>query len=126
MKIALTSIFVNDPLKAHAFYTEKLGFISRMLVPDANLAIVASPEEPDGTGLLLEPSDNPVGKTYQQAIYQQGLPAIVFGVADIYQEAERLKNLGVVFRKEPAAVEYGGHDAILEDTCGNLIQIYQA
>lgn len=126
MKIVLTSVIVNDPLEAHRFYTEKLGFVSRMLVPEARLAIVASPEDPDGTGLLLEPNDHPLSKAFQQGIYQLGMPVIVFGVDDVYKEAERLKNLGVVFRKEPAAAEYGGHDAILEDTCGNLIQIYQA
>lgn len=124
MKIALTSVFVDDPNAAFKFYTETLGFVSRLYMPEAHLAIVASPEEPDGTGLLLEPNDNPIAKTYQQAIYQQGLPIIVFGVDDVQAEYERLTQRGVVFRQEPTKTE-GGTQAIFEDTCGNLIQIYQ-
>jgi predicted enzyme related to lactoylglutathione lyase len=126
MKIALTSVFVDDPVgKAHTFYTEVLGFVSKMHVPEAYLAIVASPEEPDGTGLLLEPNDNPIAKTYQEALYAAGLPAIVFGVADIQHEYERLTKQGVVFRSEPTATEWGTQ-AVFEDTCGNLIQLHQA
>ena len=86
MKIALTSVLVDDPAKAFKFYTEVLGFVERMYIPEAQLAIVVSPEEPLGTGLLLEPNDNPIAKPFQEAIYQQGLPSIVFGVEDI-QEA---------------------------------------
>jgi catechol 2,3-dioxygenase-like lactoylglutathione lyase family enzyme len=74
MRITLTGIPVDDPLKAFRFYTEILGFVERMYVPDANLAIVASPEDPDGTGLLLEPNDNPISRTFQQGVYDQGLP----------------------------------------------------
>lgn len=125
MKITLTSIFVNNPLEAHEFYTRVLGFRSQQLIPEANLAIVVSPEAPEGTALLLEPNDNPIAKTYQQAIFQQGLPAIVFGVADIHQETERLKKLGVVFRQEPAHQDWGGYLALFEDGCGNLIQLAQ-
>ena len=124
MKIALTSVFVDDPGKAFRFYTEVLGFVERLYVPEAALAIVASPEEPDGTGLLLEPNDNPVARTFQEAVYAQGLPAIVFAVDDIQKEYERMKKLGVVFRKEPTKTE-AGTEAIFDDTCGNLIQLYQ-
>ena len=124
MKIALTSVFVNDPVKAFRFYTEVLGFIKRLYVPEANLAIVASPEEPNGAGLLLEPNDNPIAKTYQEAIYKKGLPVIIFGVEDIQKEYERLNGLGVVFRKEPTKTD-AGIETIFEDTCGNLIQLYQ-
>jgi predicted enzyme related to lactoylglutathione lyase len=124
MKIALTSVFVDDPNKAFTFYTEVLGFVKRMYMPEAWLAIVASPEEPDGTGLLLEPNNNPIARTYQEAIYKQGLPAIVFGVEDIQKEYEKLKGMGVVFRKEPTKTEYGT-ETVFEDTCGNLIQIHQ-
>jgi len=124
MKIALTSGTVNSPAEAFTFYTEVLGFVKRLYVPEAALAIVASPEEPDGTGLLLEPSDNPSAKTFQEAVYQAGLPVIVFGTADIQKEYERLKALGVVFRKEPTKTDWGT-EAIFEDTCGNLIQIAQ-
>jgi predicted enzyme related to lactoylglutathione lyase len=124
MKIALTSITVNNPVEAFTFYTEVLGFVKKIFVPEAALAIVASPEEPDGTGLLLEPNDNPIAKTFQEAVYQAGLPVIVFGTADIQKEYERLKALGVVFRKEPTKTDWGT-EAIFEDTCGNLIQIAQ-
>jgi catechol 2,3-dioxygenase-like lactoylglutathione lyase family enzyme len=125
MKIALTSVTVNNPVEAFTFYTEVLGFVKKIFVPEAALAIVASPEEPDGTGLLLEPNDNPIAKTFQEAVYQAGLPVIVFGTADIQKEYERLKALDVVFRKEPTKTDWGT-EAIFEDTCGNLIQIAQA
>ncbi len=125
MKIAMTSVYVDDPVKAFAFYTQVLGFVERLYIPDAALAIVASPEEPEGTGLQLEPNDNPLARTYQGALYQGGLPAIVFGVEDLQQEYERLVDLGVVFRSEPTTTEWGVQ-AIFEDTCGNLIQLHQA
>jgi catechol 2,3-dioxygenase-like lactoylglutathione lyase family enzyme len=124
MKIAMTSVFVDDPNKAFTFYTDVLGFINRMHIPEANLAIVASPEEPGGTGLLLEPSDNPIGKSHRDNMYQAGLPAIVFGVSDVQAEYERLKQRGVVFRSEPTMTEWGTQ-AVFEDRCGNLIQIHQ-
>lgn len=124
MKIALTSVFVNDPLEAFKFYTQVLGFLKRMYIPEANLAIVASPEEPEGTGLLLEPNDNPAARTYQEALYRQKLPAIVFGVQDVQKEYERLKTLGVTFLKEPVKMDWG-IEAVLDDTCGNFIQIAQ-
>ena len=124
MKISLTSIFVNDPSTAHTFYTEMLGFISRLYMPEANLAIVASPEEPEGTGLLLEPNDNPIAKTYQEALYKTGLPVIVFGVSDINNEYDRLKQLGVVFKKTPTRTDWG-IEAVFDDTCGNFIQLAQ-
>ncbi len=124
MKIALTSVFVNSPLEAFTFYTEILGFVKKMYVPEAYLAIVASGEDPDGTALLLEPNDNPIAKAYQDGIYTTGLPVIIFTVGDIQTEYERLKNKGVVFRKAPKKTEYG-IEAVFEDTCGNLIQLQQ-
>ena len=124
MKIALTSVFVHNPIEAFKFYTEVLGFTSKMYMPEANLAIVASPEDPDGTGLLLEPNDNPIAKTYQQAIYKAGIPVIVFSADDIQLEYERLKERGVIFKKTPTKTEWGT-EAIFEDTCGNLIQIHK-
>jgi predicted enzyme related to lactoylglutathione lyase len=123
MKIALTSVIVKNPIEAFKFYTEVLGFVKRMYIPEANLAIVVSPEDPNGTGLLLEPNDNPIGKTFQEALYIQGLPAIVMGVEDVQKEYERLKDLGVVFGKEPTTTEWGT-EAVFDDTCGNLIQIH--
>lgn len=126
MKISLTSVFVDDPAKAFKFYTDVLGFIKKMYVPEAQLAIVASPEEPDGTGLLLEPSGNPLAKTYQEGLYRAGLPAIVFGAGDLQRqrEFERLKGLGVTFKSEPTKTEWGTQ-ALFDDTCGNLIQLHQ-
>ena len=124
MKIGLTSVFVNDPIEAFKFYTEILGFIERIYMPEHYLAIVASPEAPDGTGLLLEPNNNPIAKTYQTALYEAGLPPIVFAVDDIRREYERLTALGVVFRGEIDVSEWG-MTAIFEDTCGNLIQLQQ-
>lgn len=125
MKIQLTSVFVDDPSKAFKFYTEVLGFVEKMYVPEAGLAIVVSSEQPDGTALLLEPNGNPIAKTYQEALYEQGLPVIVFSVADIQEEYERLTGLGVVFRREPTKTEYGT-ETVFEDMCGNLIQLVQA
>ena len=124
MKIGLTGVFVDDPIKAFKFYTEILGFVEKLYMPEAALAIVVSPEEPDGTALLLEPNDNPIARTYQEGIFKAGLPVIVFAVDDIQSEYERLKNLGVVFKKEPAKTEWGT-ETVFEDTCGNYIQLHQ-
>lgn len=124
MKIKLASIYVNDPAEAFAFYTGVLGFVEKAYIPEARLAIVASAEEPEGTALLLEPNDNPVAKTYQEALYAAGLPVMVFSAVDIHGECERLRKNGVVFRKEPSATEYG-IEALFEDRCGNLIQLHQ-
>ena len=125
MKISLVSVLVDDPIKAFKFYTEVLGFVERMYMPEALLAIVASPEEPQGTGLLLEPNNNPIAKPFQSGVYEQGLPIIVFGVDNIEAESERLKSRGVVFRQEPTKTDFGTV-ALIEDTCGNLIQLHQA
>src|SRR6266542_2368997 len=124
MKIQLTSVYVEDPDKAFKFYKEVLGFIEKMYLTEAQLAIVASSEQPDGTALLLEPNGNSIAKTYQEALYKEGLPAIVFGVEDIQKEYDRLKNLGVMFSKEPTKTNWGT-EAIFEDTCGNFIQLAQ-
>jgi predicted enzyme related to lactoylglutathione lyase len=125
MKISLTNVYVDDVSKAFRFYTEVLGFVEKIHIPDAQLAIVASPEEPNGTSLLLEPNGNPIAQTYQEALYREGLPAIVFGVEDIQREYERLNEAGVVFTQEPTRTEWGTH-ATFDDTCGNFIQIHQA
>ena len=124
MKISLASLLVNSPAEAYKFYTEVLGFLNRMYIPEANLAIVVSPEDPGGTALLLEPSDNPIGRTFHDALYQQGIPAIVLGVEDVRKEYEKLKQRGVAFRQEPTTNEWGTQ-AIFDDTCGNYIQIHQ-
>jgi len=125
MKITLTSVFVKSPAEALKFYTKILGFKEKMYVPEFNLAIVVSPEEPDGTQLLLEPNDHPLAKAYQEGLYKEGIPVIVFGVKDIQKEYKRLKKLGVVFKKEPTENEWG-IEAVFDDTCGNYIKLYQA
>jgi predicted enzyme related to lactoylglutathione lyase len=124
MKIKLVSIPVNDPIAAHKFYTEILDFVSIMFMPEAQLAIVASPEDPKGTGLLLEPNGNPVSKAFQEGVYKLNLPVIIFGVDDVQAEYEKLKGRGIIFRQEPTTNEWG-RQAIFEDTFGNLIQIHQ-
>src|SRR5687767_13679996 len=125
MKIGLTNVYVHDPLTAFTFYTETLGFVKKFFIPEAYLAIVASPEDPNGTALLLEPNNNPIASTYQKALYEAGLPVIVFTVDNnIEAEYERLKGLGVVFRNEPKQTEWG-IEAVFEDGCGNLVQLHQ-
>jgi catechol 2,3-dioxygenase-like lactoylglutathione lyase family enzyme len=84
---------------------------------------VVSPDDPNGTELLLEPSDNPVAQAYQRGIFEQGIPAASFGVEDTHAEYERLKKLGVKFTTEPTEVVDGVTIAVFNDTCGNLIQI---
>lgn len=124
MKISLTSVHVNDPIEAFKFYTEVLGFQEKLYVPDAYMAIVASPEDPDGTKLLLEPSDNPIAKSYKEGLYEQDIPCIVFGVEDIDKEYKRLKKAGIAFKKEPTKTDWG-YEAIFDDTCGNFILLAQ-
>ncbi|GAB4242095.1 MAG: hypothetical protein Kow00109_17760 [Acidobacteriota bacterium] len=122
MRILLTSIFVDDPVKAHRFYTEILGFQSREFSPEVLLAVVVSPEDPDGTALLLEPRGDSFAKEYQQKVYEAGLPAIVFGAADVVEERRRLEAKGVHFRDDLAKPEWGLEN-LFEDTCGNLIML---
>lgn len=126
MKIKLTGVFVDDQDKALKFYVEVLGFIKKedMPVGEFKWLTVVSPEAPDDIELLLEPNNNPAAKTYQQAIFDQGIPAAAFAVDDIHEEYERLKDQGVEFSMEPT--ESGPAIlAIFDDTCGNLIQLYQ-
>lgn len=124
MKIALTSIIVNDPIEAFAFYTNVLGFVEKLYVPEALLAIVVSSEDPDGTSVMLEPNVNPISKSFQVGVYEAGLPVIVFGVSDVQKEYERLTGLGVTFKQEPTETD-AGTMAVFDDTCGNFIQIHQ-
>jgi predicted enzyme related to lactoylglutathione lyase len=124
MKISLVSIPVTSPSQAFKFYTETLGFVKKMYIAEAGIAIVVSPEEVNGTALLLEPNTNPISKTYQTALFEANLPVLVFGVADIKAEFTRLKGLGVVFRGEPVKTDWGTQ-VLFEDTCGNLVQLHQ-
>ncbi|WP_055601880.1 VOC family protein [Streptomyces aureus] len=125
MKIHLTSVFVDDQAKAERFYTEILGFVKKHDVPlgetDRWLTVV-SPDELDGTELLLEPAGHPAVKPYRDALVQDGIPVAQFAVDDVRAEFERLIALGVRFTQEP--LEMGPvTTAVFDDTCGNLIQI---
>jgi predicted enzyme related to lactoylglutathione lyase len=124
MKIKLTSIYVDDQDKALRFYTDILGFVKKadFSAGQYRWLTVVSPEEPDGTELVLEPNGNPAAKTYQQALFQQGMRAANFFVDDIQSEYERIKGRGGVFTSEPSKVT-GSTIAMLDDTCGNLIQL---
>ena len=126
MKIKLTSVFVNDQNKALDFYTKVLGFVKKADVAAGNYRwlTVVSPEEPNGSQIVLEPNVNPAARTYQEAIFKQGIPTTMFFVDDIQQEYQRMKGLGVKFTMQPTKVT-GSTIAKLEDTCGNLIQITQ-
>jgi predicted enzyme related to lactoylglutathione lyase len=125
MKIIFNSIFVNNQEKALMFYTETLGFAKKSDVPAGQYRwlTVVSPDDQNGTELVLEPNDNPAAKTYQKAIFEQGIPATSFGVSDVRAEHTRLKELGVKFTMEPTKVMEGVTIARLDDTCGNVIQI---
>ena len=126
MKIKLSSVSVDDQGKALAFYTEILGFVKKQDIPmgsDRWLTVV-SPEGPDDVELLLEPMGFPPAKTYQQALFEAGIPATAFAVSDVELEHRRLVELGVVFKTGPTDVG-STTIAVFEDTCGNLIQIYQ-
>ena len=126
MQIKLTSVFVDDQEKALKFYTDVLGFVKKMDFSAGSYRwlTVVSPEEPEGVQLVLERNEgnNPAAKAYQQEIFRHGIAAANFFVGDVQKEYEGLKQLGVKFTKEPAKTT-GSTIAVLDDTCGNLIQI---
>ena len=128
MKIKLESVSIDDYDKALKFYTEVLGFVNKRDIPlggGARWITVVSPQEPDGTELLLEPNaDYPAMKALKEALVKDGIPFTAFEVDDIQKEYARLKKLGVEFTMEPTNMGMSTI-AIFEDTCGNLIQIYQ-
>ncbi|HMF61221.1 MAG TPA: VOC family protein [Vicinamibacterales bacterium] len=126
MKIKLTSIMVDDQEKALKFYTEVFGFARKHDIPVGayRWLTVISPEGPDDLELALEPNANPAGKTFQEAIFNQGIPITAFEVDDISKEFTRLKGLGVVFTQAPTPAG-PVTIAVCADTCGNLIQLYQ-
>ncbi|MEU5271895.1 VOC family protein [Streptomyces hygroscopicus] len=124
MRIHLSSVFVDDQDKALRFYTEVLGFVKKAEVPlgEDRWLTVVSPEDPDGTELLLEPDGHPAVRPYKAALVEDGIPATSFAVDDVHAEFARLRGLGVRFTQEP--LEMGPvTTAVLDDTCGNLIQI---
>jgi predicted enzyme related to lactoylglutathione lyase len=126
MKIKLTSVYVDDQDKALRFYTEVLGFTKKADFSQGPFRwlTVASAEEPDGTELQLTLNDNPAAKAYQQARFQQGQPAVMFFTDDVTADYGRIKARGAVFTMPPTKVT-GSTIAMLNDTCGNLIQITQ-
>ncbi|HYF76616.1 MAG TPA: VOC family protein [Symbiobacteriaceae bacterium] len=124
MRIYITSVFVDDQDKALKFYTEILGFVKKHDIPlgQARWLTVVSPQDPDGTELLLEPDGHPAAKPFKQALVEDGIPLTSFAVDDVHAEYERLRSLGVRFTQEPLAMG-GVTMAVFDDTCGNLIQI---
>ena len=124
MRIIVTSVLVDDQRKALRFYTEVLGFVPKADVSlgEYSWLTVVSPEDPDGTELLLEPDQHPAARPFKAALVADGIPATSFGVADVHAEHERLRALGVRFTREPTDVG-AVSIAVLDDTCGNLIQI---
>ena len=126
MKIKLTSVYVDDQEKALRFYTDVLGFVKQADFSQGPFRwlTVASPEEPEGTQLQLALNDNPAAKAYQQALFQQGQPAVMFFSDDVQADYERMKARGAEFTMPPTDVT-GSKIAKLNDTCGNLIQVTQ-
>jgi len=126
MKIKLTSVYVDDQEKALRFYTDVLGFAKNTDFSNGpyRWLTVTSPDEPDGTELQLALNNNPAAKAYQQALFQQDQPAVMFFSDDIKGDYERIKGRGAEFKMPPTEVT-GSTIAQLSDTCGNLVQITQ-
>jgi catechol 2,3-dioxygenase-like lactoylglutathione lyase family enzyme len=127
MRIGLTGIFVDDQDKAEKFYTEVLGLQVKTSAPYSateRWLSVVSPEDPDGVELVLHLTDEPA-RAFRQASREVGRPVISLRTDDCQRDAERLKAKGVVFVKEPSRMDYGGMDAVFDDTCGNLINLHQ-
>ena len=126
MRITLTSVLVDDQAKALRFYTEVLGFVKKHEVPlgeHAWLTVVSS-EDPDGVELVLEPDSHPAVQPFKRALVEDGIPFTSFSVDDVEAEHARLSGLGVRFTQEPTAMG-PVTTAVLDDTCGNLIQLAQ-
>jgi catechol 2,3-dioxygenase-like lactoylglutathione lyase family enzyme len=127
MRIGLTGIYVDDQDQAERFYTEVLGFTVKTNAPygaGERWLTVVSPEDPDGVELVLHLSDEPA-RAFRAASRELGRPVISLRTDDCAGDAERLKAKGVVFVREPARMDYGGMDAVFDDTCGNLINLHQ-
>ena len=124
MKIYLSSVFVDDQARALAFYTDVLGFQLKYDVPlgEHRWLTLVSPDDPDGVQLLLEPDDHPAAKQFKAALVEDGIPLTAFQVGDVHAEYDRLNGLGVRFTQEPTRMG-PVTTAVLDDTCGNLIQI---
>lgn len=126
MRIVVASVLVDDQAKALRFYTDVLGFMKKADIPtgEARWLTVVSPDDPDGTELLLEPDGHPAARPFKAALVEDGIPYTSFGVQDVDAEFRRLKGLGVTFTQEPAVMG-PVTTAVFDDTCGNLIQIAQ-
>jgi len=127
VRIKLTSIMVDDQEKAVRFYTDVLGFKKKHDIPvgEYRWITVVSAEGPNDVELALEPNANPAGKTFQEAMFGQGIPLAAFEVDDLAREFDRLSTKGVVFTRKPASAG-PVIIAVMADTCGNLIQLYQS
>ncbi|BAS27402.1 VOC family protein [Limnochorda pilosa] len=124
MKIVVTSVLVDDQAKALTFYTDVLGFVKKNDIPlgESRWLTLVSPDDPNGTELLLEPDNHPAAGPFKEALRNDGIPFTSLGVDDVHREYERLKALGVRFTQPP--VQMGPvTTAVFDDTCGNLIQI---
>ena len=126
MKIKLTTVHVDDQAKALQFYTDVLGFVKKADFSNGpyRWLTVASAEDPDGTELQLALNDNPAARAYQQALFQQGQPAAMFFTNDVQADYERMKTRGAAFTMPPTDVT-ASTIAMVNDTCGNLIQLTQ-
>ena len=126
MKITVTSVLVDDQMKALRFYTDVLGFQKKTEIPlgEAYWLTVTSPAQPDGPELLLEPDGHPAAKPFKAALLADGIPYTMFAVDDVAAEYDRLTKLGVTFTQPPTAMG-PVTTAVFDDTCGNLIQIAQ-
>jgi predicted enzyme related to lactoylglutathione lyase len=126
MKISLTRVYVDDQERALRFYTEVLGFVKKADFSNGPFRwlTVASAEEPEGTQLQLALADHPAAKAYQQAMFQQQQPAAMFGTGDVEADHERMKARGAEFTMPPTDVT-ASKIAVVNDTCGNLLQITQ-
>jgi catechol 2,3-dioxygenase-like lactoylglutathione lyase family enzyme len=124
VRINLASVLVDDQEKALRFYTEKLGFVKKTEIPlgGHRWLTVVSPDEPDGVELVLEPDEHPAAKPFKAALVQDGIPFTSFAVTDVQAEYDRLTGLGVTFT-QPPTVMGPVTTAVLDDTCGNLIQL---
>jgi catechol 2,3-dioxygenase-like lactoylglutathione lyase family enzyme len=126
MRIVVTSVLVDDQDRALRFYTDVLGFVKKTEVPMGahRWLTVVSPDDPDGVELVLEPDEHPAARPFKQALVADGIPFTSFGVKDVNAEYKRLVAAGVRFTQPP--VDMGPvATAVLDDTCGNLIQIAQ-
>ena len=126
MKIKLTNVYVDDQEKALRFYTDVLGFVKKADFTKGSYRwlTVASPEEPEGTELQLAQNNNPAAKTYQEALFEQNQPAVMFYTDDLQAEADRIQARGGNFKMPPTDVT-GSKIAMLNDGCGNIVQLTQ-